>query len=493
MSNFQRGIQTGTQQAESSLGKFAKNTASILGGAFAVDKAFSFASGAVSAASDMNESLSKTRTVFGESSRAIEMWAKNAAKNMGMSQGAALDVAGTFGNMFGQMGIASRDASNMTQMLGILASDLGSFHNADPTEVIESMTAAFRGEYDSVQRYVPTIRAAAVEQEALATTGKKAAKELTDQDKLLATYSLLMKGAGAATGDFARTSDSLANKQRIQAAQWENMKTQIGQGLLPVITKLTSFIMGTLLPGMMKLGNFISDNKSLFVALGVGITAALVPAFIAWAAAALPAAAATTAAAAPVIALGAVVAGAAYLIIKNWDSIKSGVSTAVEAVKGFIGGLIEKFQGIAGGIGSALSGVAGIITAPYRLAFNSIAKLWNNTVGKLSFKIPSWVPGIGGKGFDVPDIPLWGGGGDGWSSSGRGLGQLSSIPAYHTGGIVQGAAGHEVLARLMPGERVVADGSAPSISVTNYVTNPLSEQASTNQSLRDATFLMGYG
>jgi hypothetical protein len=38
--------------------------------------------------------------------------------------------------------------------------------------------------------------------------------------------------------------------------------------------------------------------------------------------------------------------------------------------------------------------------------FNGIAKLWNNTFGKLSFKVPSWVPGIGGKGFEIPDIPM---------------------------------------------------------------------------------------
>jgi hypothetical protein len=43
--------------------------------------------------------------------------------------------------------------------------------------------------------------------------------------------------------------------------------------------------------------------------------------------------------------------------------------------------------------------------------FNGIAKLWNNTVGKLSFKVPSWVPGLGGKGFDIPNIPMLAAGG----------------------------------------------------------------------------------
>lgn len=41
----------------------------------------------------------------------------------------------------------------------------------------------------------------------------------------------------------------------------------------------------------------------------------------------------------------------------------------------------------------------------WKTIFNGIADIWNNTIGKLSFKVPSWIPGIGGKGFDVPDIP----------------------------------------------------------------------------------------
>jgi hypothetical protein len=47
----------------------------------------------------------------------------------------------------------------------------------------------------------------------------------------------------------------------------------------------------------------------------------------------------------------------------------------------------------------------------YKSLFNGIAKLWNNTVGKLSFEIPSWVPAIGGKGFSVPNIPYLADGG----------------------------------------------------------------------------------
>jgi phage-related minor tail protein len=42
----------------------------------------------------------------------------------------------------------------------------------------------------------------------------------------------------------------------------------------------------------------------------------------------------------------------------------------------------------------------------YKGIFNGIASLWNNSVGKLSFKAPDWIPLFGGKGFSVPKIPM---------------------------------------------------------------------------------------
>jgi hypothetical protein len=63
-----------------------------------------------------------------------------------------------------------------------------------------------------------------------------------------------------------------------------------------------------------------------------------------------------------------------------------------------LSGPISKAGDIIGGIGSA-------IKTAFVDAFNGIATAWNNTVGSLSFDVPSWVPLLGGKGWDVPDIP----------------------------------------------------------------------------------------
>lgn len=94
----------------------------------------------------------------------------------------------------------------------------------------------------------------------------------------------------------------------------------------------------------------------------------------------------------------------AFSSIHGWlTGIFSG---AVNGIKSIVSALVGWFSSVPDRIGSALGSVASKILAPFRAAFNGIASAWNNTVGRISFKAPSWVPGIGGKGFSVPDIPM---------------------------------------------------------------------------------------
>jgi hypothetical protein len=96
-------------------------------------------------------------------------------------------------------------------------------------------------------------------------------------------------------------------------------------------------------------------------------------------------------------------------ITNNWKLILAILTgpfgLAIAFIVTFKDQIMNVFSLIYNGIKAAMSFVANVITAPFKTAFNAIASLWNNTVGKLSFKVPGWVPGIGGKGFDVPDIP----------------------------------------------------------------------------------------
>lgn len=106
------------------------------------------------------------------------------------------------------------------------------------------------------------------------------------------------------------------------------------------------------------------------------------------------------------------------------------VGDAARTFLGFFEGLPNKLMGIAGTIKDAL-------IWPYKTAFNAIATIWNNTVGKLAFSIPSWVPGMGGKGFAMPNLPT-----------------------FHMGGVVPGNPGQATPIMAMADETIVRPGQA---------------------------------
>lgn len=71
-------------------------------------------------------------------------------------------------------------------------------------------------------------------------------------------------------------------------------------------------------------------------------------------------------------------------------------------VAGVVNSVVNWFAGLPGRIVGAMAGVANAITSPFSSAFHAIINFWNSTVGRISFHIPDWVPGIGGKGFSMP-------------------------------------------------------------------------------------------
>lgn len=283
---------------------------------------------AVKAASDLNETISKTNVVFGEASSEVQAFADSAATALGQTRQQALDAAATFGTFGKAAGLTGQDLASFSTDFTSLASDLASFNNTSPEEAVQALGAALRGESEPLRRYGVLLSADAVAAEALAmglvtttvdqeklniavqkadiafakhneTVAKygaestEAAKtalaleqaenrlneavegtndKLTQQQKTLATQSLIMKATTDAQGDFARTSDGLANGQRILTAQFKDLQAELGMVLLPIVEKATQLLSG--LTGAM------SANKDITV-IAIGVIAGLALAVLA--------------------------------------------------------------------------------------------------------------------------------------------------------------------------------------------------------------------
>ncbi len=192
---------------------------------------------AADAASDLNEAVAYGETVFGESFAAVDKFATGAAEKIGQSRREAIAGATDFATLGKAAGLAGDDLAGFSTDLVTLASDLASARNTSTADAIQAISAGLRGESEPLRRYGVLLDDATLRQEALSLGIIKTTKDaLTPQQKVLAAQSAIFKQTSDAQGDFARTSDGMANSQRTAAAEFENAKAKLGEGLTPVIT-----------------------------------------------------------------------------------------------------------------------------------------------------------------------------------------------------------------------------------------------------------------
>lgn len=193
----------------------------------------------VNEARDLSEEVNKNKVIFKDSAAGVEEWAKGLAASFGLSDVEALRATGTIGNLLHTVGLAPAQASEMSKSLVELSADLASFNNATPEDTLAAIQSGLIGQARPLRRYGVLVDAATVANRAMADTGKKSASELTNQEKILARYELILAQTTTAQGDFARTSGGLANQQRILTANVKNLEAEVGAGLLPAILHLT--------------------------------------------------------------------------------------------------------------------------------------------------------------------------------------------------------------------------------------------------------------
>lgn len=230
-----------------------------------------FFTGSIAQSSKLSETVNASSVIFGKNAKSMEKWAAGAATSAGLSKQAALEAATGFGDMFSQIGFGQSQAAAMSKDVVQLAADLGSFKNLPTADVSDMISAALRGEYDSLQRVIPNINAARVEHEALAATGKTSVAALTAQEKAAATLAIIHKDGARAAGDFARTQGSAANQAKIATAKFQNLQSALGDKLIPAVTKLVIWINDKGIPGLMKFGHAVDNNKGKIAAVGIAI------------------------------------------------------------------------------------------------------------------------------------------------------------------------------------------------------------------------------
>lgn len=443
-------------QAEGGVGKL-KQSMSALGigmkglaaGAigFGATAAFAIGKQAVGAASNLQQSMGAVDDVFKSSAKQVHAYAQKAADAVGLSRNQYNEMATLIGTQLKNGGTAANQLADQANKVIKIGADLSAQFGGSTKDAVDALSAALKGERDPIEKYGISLTQNAIDAEAAALGYKKVNGQLTTQATQAATLSLIHKQSADSTGKFARETDTLAHKQQVLSAKWEDAKAKLGNMLLPIVTKVTGFIADHIVPLIGKLPGLLAGLGrvigGVFVGawrLLVGVVKAAASALkIAWEVIKMVFQLGVTA-------VSAVMSGLATVVGLAWEGVKMVFSAAISVVKfaweGFLAllrggaaviqGVLNGLKVAAGWLGSAFQGLLGVVKSIWngiktaisaaahqiKITFQTIvgsigmvigwfgkllSKVWNvmgqiiSSIWNGITKVVSWVAGIPGK------------------------------------------------------------------------------------------------
>lgn len=201
---------------------------------------------AVEGASNLNETLSKTGVVFGQSADVVTSAADDMAKRFGIPKREMLDAASALGLMAKGAGQSQKEAADFSVSMSKLAMDAASFYNVPLDQALEKIRSGLSGESEPLRAFGVFLTEDAVKAQALAMGLSQTGDKLTEGQKIMARSALIMQGLGDAQGDLERTSGGYSNQTRELWGRLQNLADQIGTTMLPAFTDLITIVNDTL-------------------------------------------------------------------------------------------------------------------------------------------------------------------------------------------------------------------------------------------------------
>jgi hypothetical protein len=202
---------------------------------------------------------------------------------------------------------------------------------------------------------------------------KEKIKTLVESGKQLQAQDMILKAIEMQVGGTAASTASSFDKMKFAVA---GVSDTFGEMMLPVIDALA--------PKLAAFSQWATENPGLLKVVVGGLAA------VATAIVAINIALALN----PFALIAGAVVGLGALLVAAYTKFEP-FRKIVDAVFGAI-----KF-----GVTKIAIPYINLLLDVWKTVFNAIGAIWNNTLGKISFEVPDWVPGLGGKGFSFPKIP----------------------------------------------------------------------------------------
>lgn len=477
-----RSLSESFKQSTKYVAKFSELVkASFLGGAIAsgvsilTSKVMELGKESIQLASDLVEVQNVVDTTFGQNASQIDEWAKTTLNAYGITELQAKQWSGSMGAMLKSSNIASEDMLIMSTNLAGLAGDMASFYNLDHDNAWQKIRSGIAGESEPLKELGINMSVANLEAYALAQGIKKSFSDMSQAEQTLLRYNYLMEVSADAQGDFARTSDSFSNQQKLLTNNIKQLSATIASKALPFLTKLykkanefvsnidVDKVLGVfskvgdfiqpLIPHIESLGDTIKQtfidimpNLSSFgegfatliskgtpplskliesiVKLGGGLINFFLPILMKIGESVGPILIKIGEGLSPLLeksatmfnVLGPLVGEVIGIILSAFDEFMPLVDSILQALGGVIDFITGVFTGdwqlAWQGVVNIFSGMMNGLKEIIVAPINFISNIVNGLIGKINeISIPEWVPLIGGKSLDLPMLPTFARGG----------------------------------------------------------------------------------
>ena len=327
-------------------------------------------------AADFQDALGATDQVYKQSSDTVKEWAQNLSSQYGIAKSEALSYSNLMGSMLVNIGqLTEEQAAKQSQKLIELAGDLTAMYGGRVQDAVRALTGALKGNNTMLDNYGMAVNDALVKTRALELGLIAQGEEMTLAARQAATLSLIWEQSAAAQGQAAREAEGASGSMRALQVEVKNLATSFGEILLPIITPIVSGIADM----VNKIGSLSPELQKTIVVIG-GVAVAIGPLMLGLGSLLKLApliGAAFTAMTGPIGIAVAAIAGAAALIVKNWDAIKEyfttgGGSEMFSSVKALAVDLFENIK-------NTFNSIRDVAVAVWDQIGSTLTSIWNNT------------------------------------------------------------------------------------------------------------------
>ena len=184
---------------------------------------------------DLQQTMTTVDSVFGDHIGTLDAWAAKSAEAAGMSQQTVYQSGALIGSTLKNMGFDIEEAVDWTIRLQQRAAEMAVAFGQTPEKAILAITAAIRGERDTIEKFGVSIKQAAVNAEVQALGLDTSTAALKANAEATAILNLVMDQTTHVAGRFEDSQDDIAVKMAQNAARIDDfMVTQVGPAVASI-------------------------------------------------------------------------------------------------------------------------------------------------------------------------------------------------------------------------------------------------------------------